>query len=45
MKARPDEASPPGSIKPKGAIFIVSLLGVLTILIWGSVFALTFIRG
>ena len=31
--------------KPKGAIFIVSVLGVLTLLLWGSFFALSFIRG
>jgi hypothetical protein len=31
--------------KPKGAIFIVSLVGLLTLVLWGALFALNFIRG
>jgi hypothetical protein len=31
--------------KPKGAILIVSIVGLLTLALWGSFFALTFIRG
>lgn len=45
MAAQKIEPAPDAEPKPKGAIFIVSLVGLLTLVLWGALFTLSFIRG
>lgn len=39
------QEGPASDPKPRGAMAIVGILGVLTLLLWGSLFSLVFIRG